>query len=567
MNNTQIAGAVVVARVSSDPQVEGTSLDGQLEAGCKKAGLMGLDVLYQFKEEGRSGAYYGVRPEMQEAIRLIEQGKTSHLITLNLTRFARDTEVSTRIKKAVEGSGGTLIFVDWAYVKSATGNFQFNVMSAVSQLERDQIIERTTGGRRRKAEGGTQPSRAWSPWGYHIVSKIDVLLGRNRAEALGSYELAEPAARWVPEAFGRFQGGASLRDVCRWLEHSGVPTPRGGAFWRPSTLKRIFENPTYKGTAPFARHENLYDENRLERGLKLVTKRARPQEQWVFIPCPALVSAATWEAVQTRLREGRERFGGNPVHRHLLSGLLRCPVCGRGMGGTRRERQTKAGGTTREHHYHCLHSRPSRNVGGMVCNPQHYPADRAEAVVMRALGDVAAEPGLVAAALAAHRSERSTGYSQADHDRVTAELSALGAREAATVELSIAARTSGLSAAPYLSKMKEIAEKQATLQQRVQEMDGLREQADGKVDQAGALALSETVDAVRQALDSPLLTDGEKHGLIARVVTEIVPAEENGEEGYRMTLKPFSSTTVATVSLLCSVSTTLVEVVPRRRAA
>jgi hypothetical protein len=45
-----------------------------------------------------------------------------------------------------------------------------------------------------------------------------------------------------------------------------------------------------------------------------------------------LVDEQTWNAVQTRVGRGRGRSG--PVSgEHLLTGLLRCPACGAGMGG------------------------------------------------------------------------------------------------------------------------------------------------------------------------------------------------------------------------------------------
>ena len=74
----------------------------------------------------------------------------------------------------------------------------------------------------------------------------------------------------------------------------------------------------------------------------------------------AIVDEETWEAA----REKRKRTGvkWNKTHsleyEHILSGLLKCPVCGAGMAGTVRRRKNKKSGEYKDDfYYRCQHRR------------------------------------------------------------------------------------------------------------------------------------------------------------------------------------------------------------------
>ena len=74
----------------------------------------------------------------------------------------------------------------------------------------------------------------------------------------------------------------------------------------------------------------------------------------------AIVDEETWEAA----REKRKRTGvkwnktHSLEHEHILSGLLKCPVCGAGMAGTvRRRKNKKSGEYNDDFYYRCQHRR------------------------------------------------------------------------------------------------------------------------------------------------------------------------------------------------------------------
>ena len=82
----------------------------------------------------------------------------------------------------------------------------------------------------------------------------------------------------------------------------------------------------------------------------------------------AIVDEETWEAA----REKRKRTGVRFVkthsleHEHILTGLIRCPLCGGGMSGTVQRRQNKKTGEYKDTFYYRCHHR--KKVDGKICD-------------------------------------------------------------------------------------------------------------------------------------------------------------------------------------------------------
>ncbi len=192
--------AIVYTRVSTGEQAEnGTSLAGQLEACKAKAQAIGAPVVSVHQDAGVSGALYQSRPGMQAALRDLESGKANCLIIANLSRYSRDREHQSAIKKRVEVAGGHLVFCDMEFADTPEGDLAFGIMGTFADYERKVIKERTMKGRRRRAEQGIQPCRNHSPFGYHVVSNKDVLSGACAQQGFKTgYTLVErPQEQWV----------------------------------------------------------------------------------------------------------------------------------------------------------------------------------------------------------------------------------------------------------------------------------------------------------------------------------------------------------------------------------
>jgi site-specific DNA recombinase len=163
-------------------------------------------------------------------------------------------------------------------------------------------------------------------------------------------------AHWLFETYANQDVG--LRYMVNELNRRGVPGPRGGP-WHVGTVREILCNECYCGDFYWPkRRMGKYHciraagaEIRSRNGDAGTVTENDPSEQirhqGIF---PALVDRKTWERVQQKLRERRERrtpFKAKNMDRYLLSGMVFCAECGAKMHGQQTTR--RKGGRT--YHY------------------------------------------------------------------------------------------------------------------------------------------------------------------------------------------------------------------------
>ena len=542
--------AIIYIRVSSDEQaVNGTSPDVQRDACLMMASQMGFQVADIVPDLGVSGVRYSSRPGIQKALKYIEAGEAEVLLATKVDRVGRSAAVILDIASRVRKAGGELVTQDARFDATPMGLFTLTMFAGMAELERNNIRERTKSGAVRRAQEGVQPQRSRSPFGLHVITKADKERGLYPDDAAGSYVLTA-AAPVVAEMFSRYAGGQSLREVCRWLNDTGVQTQFGGEYWRPSQLKKVLVNPAYQGTATYGKTARWSEEIAEKTVIHLAFRTDH-----LSITCPAIVSEETFAAVQERLGSARAVFGGNPERRHLLGGLLRCPLCGRGMTGTKRQKRTHGGRCVQQvHTYACPDSRASRNAGGRVCNRKAYDGAKVEPVVLRGVRDAARAPELFETAMSVYRRGEAAGYDPAAHGRLETALRALGAKEKATVEAQVQGVMAGADPTIYAAAFGRIAEERASLTAQIRAAEGQKAQAVAPAQDDAARLMAQALADVDEVLTSGFLTDGEKHDVLARVVESIVPEQVGGEEGYRVSLRPMpgkSAETVHRTSMLC----------------
>lgn len=457
----ELLKAVVYTRVSTGEQAEhGTSLAGQLDVCRMKAASLGAEVVAVYEDAGVSGALYHTRPGLQSALRDLEQGKANTLIIANLSRYSRDREHQSAIKKRVDAASARLVFCDMDFADTPEGDFAFGLMGAFADYERKSIKDRTMKGRRRRAQEGIQPCRNHSPFGYHVVSNKDVLSGAYAPETLGTYQVVEDQAKLVKQMFERVAGGASIRSVARWLTESGVPTPRGAIVWNWGSLQRMLQHPVYKGQASFGRFERHHDESRAGRGFKTsYTLKESPPEQWVCMEAPALVDEATWDTCQQKIKTNRGMLSGRVDRKYLLSGLMRCPDCGEKMRAQRRRHTPKNPESAFYNLYECRFARPATNLRGKACHNKQYRGYQIEPLVARALQEIVRRPELASAAVEAYKRKQAGQISQPDVEHLQQQFADLQKQEQATVKAQVAGVMAGADGGIYESMLREIAAK------------------------------------------------------------------------------------------------------------
>src|SRR5579871_3629037 len=115
MAGAMVQRAVLYRRVSTEEQVENTSLAEQLAACRRKAESINAQIVEEYADEGISGGLLTGRPGLQAAIKAIEDGVANVLIVYNLSRLSRDRRHQLIIKDAVETAGGRILFCDMQF--------------------------------------------------------------------------------------------------------------------------------------------------------------------------------------------------------------------------------------------------------------------------------------------------------------------------------------------------------------------------------------------------------------------------------------------------------------------
>lgn len=167
----------------------------------------------------------------------------------------------------------------------------------------------------RLVDAGPHPNRTHAGWG-------------RRLQRLDPDPETAPHVRWMFAQ--RLMTGRSVASIARELTERGVPCPseadpernrhRAGGAWRLRTIAVILANPRYTG-------RQVWDRQHEARGAMSSTTSAREFVVSASAAHPALVSEADFVAAQ-QVRATRPTQSGE-VYRYLLSGLVRCALCGR----------------------------------------------------------------------------------------------------------------------------------------------------------------------------------------------------------------------------------------------
>lgn len=318
---------VIYARVSSEEQSEGQTIDSQVAELERFAATQGWIVTGIYKDEGWSGAVLA-RPALD---RLRDDASKSlfDLVLLNdVDRLARDVSHLGIIKRDLERKRVQVRFRKLPAEQSPTANLMVNILGSFAEFERELIADRTRRGRRHKVEVRQEFLGSLAPYGYRYITKrVSGSAGHLEVDPEEAIVVRE-MFRWVA------QEGLSAMQVMRRLTQNKIPPRKGGAKWGKSSVIRILRCETYTGIWYYNKNEtyepSYTERSGYRRSLKYLLRR-RPKTEWIGVQLPPslhLVSRAQWEQVQAQLTRNRTYSPRNTKHSYLLSGLVRCGGCG-----------------------------------------------------------------------------------------------------------------------------------------------------------------------------------------------------------------------------------------------
>lgn len=359
------------ARVSSQRQAEGGTMDSQVAALRERIAQDGLDVADEccFLDDGYSGALL-TRPALERLRDLAHAGGLDRVYVHTPDRLARKYVLQMVLLEELTRAGVQVIFLDGDPRSStAEGALLVQVQSIIAEYERAKILERTRRGRRHAARAGKVSALGHAPYGYHYVT-------RQAGDGEARYEIVLDEARVVRQIFTWVAvEGLSLGEVIRRLAEQHVPTATGKARWDRATIHGILGQPAYTGTAKYGKTRLVPRQHarRAKRGdpatprRALVTQDTLPAEQ-ESIPVPALISPELFAAAAERLAGNRQRQRALGRGGFLLSGLLVCHRCGSAYCGRHRTARRQGDG-----YYRCLGTDKYRRGGETICDNKSLP--------------------------------------------------------------------------------------------------------------------------------------------------------------------------------------------------
>jgi site-specific DNA recombinase len=336
-----ICKIVLYARVSSEEQKEGQTIDSQIEELRRHAADRGWTTVDVYKDDGWSGGLLA-RPELDRLRDDASKSKFEAVLVNDVDRLARDVAHLGVIKRGLERLGIALIFRKLPAETSPMRNLMVNILGSFAEFEKELIADRTRRGRRHKAEIRKQFVGGLAPYGYSYVEK-------SASAGEGHLQINPEEAVVVQRVYGWVdKEGLSARAVVRRLNSTGIRPRFGAGQWAKSSVLRILRNETYAGVWYYNKYEAVEPKSsaraprKYRRSLKTST-RLRERTDWIAVPLAeelVLVTREIWGRVQTRINQNVAFSPRNSRHPYLLRGLVRCAGCHARIVGEPGHRET-----------------------------------------------------------------------------------------------------------------------------------------------------------------------------------------------------------------------------------
>src|SRR3984885_4607048 len=219
--------AIGYVRVSTDKQADhGVSLDAQSEKIRAIAVVHNAELLDIIVDGGESAKSLQ-RPGMERLIALVEAKQVQAVIVAKLDRLTRSVKDLCVLLERFERRSVALISVAESLdTSSAAGRLVLNIMTAVSQWEREAIGERTRDALRHKRSQGERVGNI--PFGSRLGGD-------------GQRLEPDPAEQQALAEIRRLRDdGATLRGIAATLNHRTLRTRRGTP-WRLESVARVLK--------------------------------------------------------------------------------------------------------------------------------------------------------------------------------------------------------------------------------------------------------------------------------------------------------------------------------------
>lgn len=358
----------IYTRVSTMVQTEGYSLDAQQEKLRRYAEYKNLEIAGEYCDAGKSGKSIKGRPAFQQMMEDVVSQKDdiSYVLVFKLSRFGRNAADVLKSLQLLQDYEVDLVSVDDAIDSSTQGGrLTLAILSAVAEIERENITVQFQLGKMQKLKEGGWPGGP-IPYGY-----------RKEEDGLIQYP---SEAEIVKLIFDRYlQDGMLATTIVRYLNDNGFTRMVKGKAspFKYDFVTTVLDNPVYCGKIFYNRRTNSKDMQKQNREVMEIQGSHEP-----------IISVEQWEQVQQKRKANsvRNQKVDEPDRVSILSGLVKCPVCGAGMIASKNKHINKNhGGYYKTLHYYSCGN--ARKQNGMTCKFRHtYNQEKVDNAVLEMIG-------------------------------------------------------------------------------------------------------------------------------------------------------------------------------------
>ncbi len=378
-DSTEKIKVYTYTRVSTAMQTDGYSLDAQKARMKAYADYNDYEIVGTYEDAGKSGKSIEGRLEFNRMMEDIKSGKdgVSFVLVFKLSRFGRNAADVLSTLQVMQDFGVNLICVEDGIDSSKdAGKLMIPVLSAVAETERENIRVQTMEGRIQKAREGKW-NGGFAPYGYQLID--------------GKLQISEEEAEAIRVIFDQYiHTDIGANGVAKYLENHGIHKIQRqngkNPLFNAHLIRLILKNPVYCGKIAYGRrktekvHGTRNDYHLVE------------QDNYILVDGlhEAIIDEEVWQAAQVKLLAQAKRYEhvnrGKDTKTHLLSGIVKCPVCGAGMYGNKSIKHKKDGTKYKDFYYYgCKHRTMTR---GHKCN---YKKQIREDLLDDAVGEVIAK--------------------------------------------------------------------------------------------------------------------------------------------------------------------------------
>ena len=347
----------IYTRVSTAIQVDGYSLDAQRDKLIKYAEYQELDIAHEYSDQGKSGKSVEGRPEFMQMLEDIksEKDQVSYVLVFKLSRFGRNAADVLSSLQLMQDYGVNLVCVEDGIDSSKdAGKLMISVLSAVAEIERENIQIQTMEGRKQKAREGKW-NGGLPPYGYKLVNGL-LMIEEEEADII----------RIIFDKYLNTSMGSIA--ITEYLNSHGYKKKLRQNntldYFTENFISKVLDNAVYCGRITYGKRtmekvigtRNEYRQVRKDDyiDVKGIHEGIITEEEWAQVK----IKRKSMAAYQPKTH--------SLEHEHILSGLLKCPKCGGPMYGNVNRKKKKDGSSYKDYFFYRCQRR--KVIDGKKCD-------------------------------------------------------------------------------------------------------------------------------------------------------------------------------------------------------